>query len=202
MVRTFSDSTTRATRSDVHWKYWVGVIQLVCARKLAESRNDPAYDFKKYSEMWQAMLAVAAFRMVLQRCNEFTVANDDTLLAVQQDVENYCDAMGISVNPDGSRRFPEYAKIKLPEQMGWNERWNCLQEFSVLADHAILDGDQNRVTLSWRRNELDGVLLWSVFVQVCRSSVPAGIQARADSTYAERDQARFCVHQSGRSSRA
>ncbi|MCA9170430.1 MAG: hypothetical protein KDB23_22285, partial [Planctomycetales bacterium] len=90
------------------------------------------FDIERNEPRWQMLLAVTAFRMVLERAANYTVSGESRK-RVRQDVTAYCNALA-----------GDSADLRVQ-----SSDWDTLREFSVLSDHSIIEGvDQN--VLSFR----------------------------------------------------
>jgi formylglycine-generating enzyme required for sulfatase activity len=116
------------TRCDFYWRYYH---QEILGKAVAD--RSPGVDAKNNKERWQMMLAVTAFRMVLERLTGYS-ARGDLLASIKSDVIRYCEVLapGDWKSADADRHWEEVAK------------------FSALSDHGALEPDLDPDSLSWR----------------------------------------------------
>ena len=118
------------TRCDFYYQYYTRKI-------LAEAgkQRTPGLDVDTHRERWQMMLAVTAFRMVLQRRTDYTVQGH-LLANVKRDVIAYCQAFD--------------PKLDWTGQNSPDRHWQALARFSTLSDHSILEPHRRDSILSYR----------------------------------------------------
>jgi formylglycine-generating enzyme required for sulfatase activity len=113
--------TQLVTRCDFYWQFYRKMM-------LRAARKHPEVQVDRHERPWQMMLAVTAFRMVLERATNYTVAGT-VRDQVRADVVAYC------------RKFNSTELTA--------DDWTRLQNFSALSDHDVLEGRDDGV-LSWR----------------------------------------------------
>lgn len=111
------------TRGDFYWQFY----RLV----LADAAHKHGLKVSDHDELWQLMLAVTAFRMVLEGAVNYTVSGE-ALNRIREDVMTYGRVLGRQLT-----------------DKEWEGAWQDLQNFSVMADHSILEGALND-TVSFR----------------------------------------------------
>jgi formylglycine-generating enzyme required for sulfatase activity len=119
--------TRLRTRCDFYYQFYRRKM-LQAARKPTDLREHALTDLTEREPRWHKMLAVTAFRMVLEGATSYSVAGN-VAGYVQDDVRRYLKELdNIEVRDDD---------------------WASLRRFSVLSDYSVLEGRSEGV-FSWR----------------------------------------------------
>ena len=140
------------TRCDFYWSYYH---REILDRAVAD--RSPGLDFRRNQERWQMMLAVTAFRMVLERLTGYS-ASGNLLTAIKRDVVRYCEAL---VPADW-------------KQVDADRLWEDVAKFSALSDHGVLEPDLDPNSLSWRHK---GWMEYFLAVFLANYADPAALRA-------------------------
>jgi formylglycine-generating enzyme required for sulfatase activity len=117
------------SRAAIHWAYH--------HRLFLQSAIDKDYQHLKnasklWEGLWEAMLSVIAFRMVLERLDNFTLIGKDRVPKLKRDVQKYCMKLIDNGVLDCSCENNDD---------WWNGRFSELVQFSSLCQNNILEPD-------------------------------------------------------------